>query len=200
MSSSRFALLCSVPLLAAALGCPSQPTSAKPVPTKAKAPANKDAAAAGPKAVAPPAAAPAAPAAPAAAPTPAPAPAAAPEAASTPQPSTDDNPALGRQFMDPRWFRKTMFGDKGKALDTKRSEADEAGRFSSMIRFELTDTTVEQCADELTKQVQGDIPTIERTEKDGRITMRGDNGEFEITFMCGEAGGKSIAYVSYKWL
>ncbi len=126
----------------------------------------------------------------------------APPAAPSPTPPTmsPDDKARGRHLADPSWFRKTMFGDKGKVLDTKRSAADDRGLFSSLIRFELTDMTVEACADHLEGLVKTDIPAVEREAKpDGRIQLSGNTDSFKITFLCGEAQGKTIAYVSYSW-
>lgn len=106
---------------------------------------------------------------------------------------------LGQHMTDPLWFRKTIFADKGTVLDTKRSEADDQGRFSSLMRFELDGMQVEGCADHLTELVSADVPDIERTSKDGRIQLTGNTRDYTITFMCGEAKGKTIAYVSYAW-
>ncbi len=108
--------------------------------------------------------------------------------------------ALGAHLADPGWFRKTIFGDEGKVLDTKRSEADDQGRFSSLIRFELTDKTVDACADHLEQLVKKDVPNVERkTQPDGRVQLAGSTDKYKLTFLCGDAKGKTIAYVSYQW-
>jgi hypothetical protein len=112
----------------------------------------------------------------------------------------DPEKALGAHLVDPRWFRKTMFGDAGKVLDTKRSQADEQGRFSSLIRFELPDMKPEGCADHLQALVKDEVPEVKReTKPDGRVQLSGNTDRYKITFLCGEAQGKTIAYVSYQW-
>lgn len=112
----------------------------------------------------------------------------------------DPAKALGGHMVDPRWFRKTMFGEGGKVLDTKRSQADAEGKFSSLIRFELADMKPEGCADHLEKLVKDEIAEVKREPKpDGRIQLSGNNERYKITFICGEAEGKTIAYVSFQW-
>ena len=116
--------------------------------------------------------------------------------------SLQDDPekALGAHLVDPRWFRKTMFGDAAKVLDTKRSQADEQGRFSSLIRFEVPDMKPEGCADHLQALVKDDVPEVKReTKPDGRVQLSGNTDRYKITFICGETQGKTIAYVSYQW-
>jgi hypothetical protein len=108
--------------------------------------------------------------------------------------------ALGAHLVDPSWFRKTMFGDAAKVLDTKRTQADEQGRFSSLIRFELTDMKPESCADHLQGLVKDEVPNLERkTTPQGRVQLTGNTDRYKLTFQCGEAQGKTIAYVSYQW-
>lgn len=201
----RLALVCSLPMLAASLGC--QGKSTEPTPAKADAKATKAAAPATPtdaKAVE------TGPADGGAADGgPSPTEIAAVEAANVgknptqgPVASLQGDPAkaLGGHMVDPRWFRKTMFGDAGKVLDTKRSQADDQGRFSSLIRFEVTDMKPEACADHLEKLVKDEIPEVKREPKpDGRIQLSGNTDRYKITFICGEAEGKTIAYVSYQW-
>lgn len=197
MNAQRFAWLCTVSLLVAVPACQGKGTA--PTPAKGAAPAGA-AAAAKPTPAAAPQAGPAPRAAsPAVPPTPV---AAAPTPAPSKDPAAGEGTApkdLGLALADPRWFRMTMFGDKGKTLDTKRSEADEQGRFTSMIRFELTDMDVAGCADHLEKTVKEDISSLERKDTDGRIQLDGKNDRFSVTFVCGEAKGKTIAYVSYAW-
>jgi len=125
----------------------------------------------------------------------------APTEAAGPPPAPAGSPKqLGQHLADPGWFRKTMFGDGAKVLDTKRSEADDQGRFSSLIRFELSDTTVEACADHLQEAVASEVTNVQRkAEPNGRIQLSGSTAKYEITFVCGESGGKTIAYVSYQW-
>lgn len=126
--------------------------------------------------------------------------AAGPSEAKAPPAAPADPKGLGAHRADPGWFRKTLFGDKGKALDTKRSQADEQGRFSSMIRFELTDMTLDACAQTLEDKVKPEVTNLERKEApQGRIQLKGSTDRFTVTFMCGTAEGKTIAYVSYAW-
>lgn len=146
-------------------------------------------------AAAPTAVAPAAPAAPVAPPTPA-APTAPPAAPDAQAPAAGD---LGQARVDPGWFRKTMFGDQGSVIDTKRTEADDQGRFSSLIRFELSEMDVNGCADHLAGMVKEDVPALERKPQDGRVQLEGNGDGYSVTFVCGEAQGKTIAYVSYRW-
>ncbi|MEX1367917.1 MAG: hypothetical protein AB1Z98_32610 [Nannocystaceae bacterium] len=188
MKPSELALVCSVALLVpACLGsADSKPRTAAQAKTAAAAPDTTPAA--------PPAAALEA--------TPTPPPAPAPEPAPEPAAPAAESSApanLGENRIDPRWFRKTIFGDKGNVLDSKRTEADEQGRFSSLIRFELTDMDVEGCADHLEGMVKDDIPTVERKPQDARIQLEGSTADYSITFVCGEANGKTIAYVSFTW-
>ena len=192
-------LACSVSMLASAcLGNadPNRHANAQGK-TAANAPAKPQPGPPPAAAVAPPvadAAAPPTPVEAAAPPTPPPSPA----VPSTP--AADGGPKdLGAQRVDPRWFRKTIFGDEGKVLDTKRTEADAQGRFSSLIRFELEEMDVAACADHLEKLVADDIASVERKTQEGRIQLEGKADDFTITFVCGEANGKTIAYVSYTW-
>ncbi len=123
-----------------------------------------------------------------------------PDAKPPAPPSPADSKSLGAQFTDPGWFRKTMFGDKGKALDTKRSEADEQGRFSSFIRFELDGLDVGGCADHLEGLLKEAVPNLTREPlAEDRIQLKGNNERYRVTFQCGANKGKSIAYVSYEW-
>jgi hypothetical protein len=112
----------------------------------------------------------------------------------------DPEKALGAHLVDPHWFRKTLFGEAGTVLDTKRSKADEQGRFSSLIRFELPTMSLDACADHLQGAVKEDVPAVTREIKpDGRIQLSGKTERYEITFLCGQHEGKTIAFVSYQW-
>ena len=172
-------LVCSLTIGAALPACQGKGAPAKQTNAKSQDP-NKALDSAGPKAAVqdPPAAA---------------------DAKAPPSAPTDPK-ALGAHLADPSWFRKTIFGDEGKVLDTKRSEADDQGRFSSLIRFELTDKTVDACADHLEGLVKKDVPNVERkTQPDGRVQLSGSTDKYKLTFLCGDAKGKTIAYVSYQW-
>jgi hypothetical protein len=202
MLPTRLALVCSLSVLVAASGC--QGKSTAPTPT-ADAKASSSTKAAGPtdaKAEIPSADAGAADGGPS------PDEIAAVEAARAgrapaqgPVEALQDDPEkkLGAHLVDPHWFRKTMFGEQGKVLDTKRSQADAEGRFSSLIRFEV-DMKPEGCADLLQGVVKDEIPEVTReAQPDGRIQLSGNTDRYKITFICGETAGKTIAYVSYQW-
>jgi hypothetical protein len=196
----RFALVCSLSMLAAMPACQGKATTPAPVVTKAaQAPdAKATTPASETKAVAP-----STPVADGGGPSPAEVAAVEAGVASQgPVPSLQADPekALGAHLADPRWFRKTMFGDNAKVLDTKRSQADDAGRFSSLIRFEIPDMKPEGCADHLQGLVKDDVPNLQReTQPDGRVQLTGNTDRFKLTFICGETEGKTIAYVSYQW-
>jgi hypothetical protein len=198
----RLVLVCALPLLAAAAGCQGKDATPTPVDGAAKtvtkaAPASEvktveigpaqAGAADGPSSeIAPVEAA-----------------SASKGAAQGPVASLQGDPekALGAHFVDPRWFRKTMFGDTAKVLDTKRSQADDQGRFSSLIRFEVPDMKPEGCADHLQALVKDDVPEVKREiTPDGRVQLSGSTDRYKLTFMCGETEGKTIAYVSYQWI
>lgn len=120
---------------------------------------------------------------------------------SAPQPGASaaaDDP-LGKRFIDPPWFRKTML-EGAKAVDVSRSEADDNGFFSSQILFELPQgTTAEQCADQLVDKVKDSVSDLERAPEGDRIKITGHSDRYRITFMCGEAKGVMRAYVSFEW-
>lgn len=199
MHSTRLALIGSIFMLAGVPAC--QGKSTAPAPTDAKQAAQAAGAKQAPAdAKAAPVAAPAD-AAGADGGGPSPDEVAAVEgAAAQAPPATDPAKALGAHLADPRWYRKTMFGDKGKVLDTKRSQADDQGRFSSLIRFELVDMTPEACADHLQKLVADEVSNVERTvQPDGRVQLVGSTDRYKLTFLCGQTEGKTIAYVSYQW-
>jgi hypothetical protein len=193
----RVALVLTLPLLAAAGACQGKGATPTPVAeAKAKA-ATKAAPASEAKAV-----------------EPGPAEVVGPELTAVEPASADKGPiqgpvaslqgdpakALGAHLVDPRWFRKTIFGDAATVLDTKRSQADDQGRFSSLIRFELPTMTPEGCADHLQALVKDDVPEVVReTKPDGRVQLSGNTDRYKITFICGQDKGKTIAYVSYQW-
>jgi hypothetical protein len=100
---------------------------------------------------------------------------------------------------DPPWFSPAIFP---KATVTKkgRSPADDQGRFTSQILFQLPDgATIADCTDPLARAVEGVVTELGREEKDGRVTLRGPAGDYEVLFICGEAKGKMTAFVSYHW-
>jgi hypothetical protein len=206
----RFALVCALPMLAAMPACQGKSTTPAPAATKAAQAADAKATAPASDVEAGAAGAPSVPPSmPMAADGgPSPAEVAAVEAGPAgvagpePVPSLQGDPqkALGAHLADPSWFRKTMFGEAAKVLDTKRSQADDAGRFSSLIRFEIPDMKPEGCADHLQELVKKDVPNVQReTKPDGRVQLTGTTDRYKLTFLCGEAQGKTIAYVSYQW-
>ena len=105
----------------------------------------------------------------------------------------------GQQFLDPPWFRETLFPDATNK-DFKRSELDENGLFSSQFLFDLPEgETVENCVKTLKDKTAQWLPDMERIDKDGRATLRGKTDRYETTFVCGEAKGVMKAYVSLRW-
>lgn len=116
-------------------------------------------------------------------------------------PDAGGGDALGRRFLDPPWFRKTIFED-AKAVDVKRTEADDQGRFSSQLLIDLADgTTSEQCAAHLEERVRPHVANLARAEAkgDGRIRLDGSTDRYTVTFVCGDAKGVMKAYVAYAW-
>jgi hypothetical protein len=199
----RLALVCSLPMLVALAACPSKSTAPATDAKATKATKAGPASDAKPEApVADPAPGPSADGGPTPTEVAAAETKAAPNASQGPVPSLQDDPAkaLGAHLVDPGWYRKTLFGDTAKVLDTKRSKADDQGRFSSLIRFEVPDMTLEGCAEHLQAAVKADVPTIEReTKPDGRVHLTGATERYKITFVCGQNEGKTIAFVSYEW-
>ena len=105
----------------------------------------------------------------------------------------------GERFLDPPWFRETLFENATKK-DFKRSELDENGLFSSQFLFDLPQSeTVDTCVKTLQDKTAEWVKDLERTDKDGRATLRGKTDRYETTFMCGEAKGVMKAYVSFRW-
>jgi hypothetical protein len=101
---------------------------------------------------------------------------------------------------DPPWFSPAIF-PTGTVTKKGRSPADDQGRFTAQILFQLPDgATLADCTDPLTKVVDGVVTApLEREEKDGRVTLRGPATDYEVLFICGEAKGKMTAFVSYRW-
>lgn len=129
-----------------------------------------------------------------------------PRSAAPADPDTPDaaSPAAidrGNRFRDPPWYRQTIFSTEQGTLATEsRSEADELGRFKSHMVFELTDMTVEQCADHLDAAMKASVTNLERAQKPGnRLEVIGSTDRYNVTFICGEAKGKMRAYVAYEW-
>lgn len=108
-------------------------------------------------------------------------------------------PDRGERFLDPPWFRETLFENATKK-DFKRSELDENGLFSSQFLFDLPQSeTVDTCVKTLQDKTGEWVKDLERTDADGRVTLRGKTDRYETTFMCGEAQGVMKAYVSFRW-
>ncbi len=119
-------------------------------------------------------------------------------ASSEPPPAAGD--ALGARFQDPPWFRKTLFGDKGKDVDFARSEANEAGLFKSHIVFEMAEgVTLDECVTLTTDKLKATVEMTREDKPDGRVQLTGSTDRYDVTAMCGEAKGKMRAYVAYEW-
>ncbi|MBL4683436.1 MAG: hypothetical protein JKY37_02510 [Nannocystaceae bacterium] len=119
-------------------------------------------------------------------------------AEATPDPETPNDDRSGR-YMDPTWFRKTIFADAVK-VDFTRSQLDDAGLFSSQFLFDLKEgVDAASCAKTLEEKIGTKVTGLEREEKDGRITFKGGTDRYRLVMMCGEAKGMMKAYVSYTW-
>lgn len=102
---------------------------------------------------------------------------------------------------DPPWFRLELF--PGATLTTSgRTPPNEQGLYATQMLFALAPgTTTQACLETLTTALEPTIPSLAREEgKDGRVTLRGSNADYEVTMICGEAKGKMSAYVAYRWL
>lgn len=101
---------------------------------------------------------------------------------------------------DPRWFSPALYA--GATVTKKgRSAADEQGRFTAQMLFALADgATLADCTDPLTQALADLVPRLEREEKDGRVTLKGDAKDgYQAVCVCGEVKGKMTAFVSYRW-
>lgn len=116
----------------------------------------------------------------------------------TPDAKAPNDDRSGR-YMDPSWFRKTLFTDAVKA-DFSRSQLDDAGLFSSQFLFDLKEgVDVASCVKTLEEKVGTQVGGLKSEEKDGRFTLKGGTDRYRVVMMCGEAEGKMKAYVSYTW-
>jgi hypothetical protein len=103
--------------------------------------------------------------------------------------------------VDPSWFRLELF--PGATLtNSGRTPADAKGLFSTQMLFTLADGTSQAaCLDTLGTALKDVVPELAREEgKDGRVTLRGSNADYQVIAICGDAKGKPSAYVSYRWL
>lgn len=118
-----------------------------------------------------------------------------PSAAAPPDAKAD----RGLRFVDPKWFRKTIFEDATK-VDFQRSQADDRGLFSSQMLFDLKEgTTREACAKTVEDKVGGTVTNLAREVTPERITIKGNTDRYKMIAICGEAKGVMKAYVSLLW-
>ncbi|MFZ6181994.1 hypothetical protein [Nannocystis pusilla] len=128
-----------------------------------------------------------------------------PEATPTPAPTA---PSEGQQFStnapassvpDPSWFSPALL--PGTSVTKKgRSPTDDQGRFTAQILFAFpAGATLKDCVDPLAAALAKIVPTVQREEKEGRVTLTGDTADQHVMFMCGDANGTLTAFVSYRW-
>lgn len=112
----------------------------------------------------------------------------------------DTKPDLGERFLDPPWFRKTLFPDATK-VEIHRTAADDKGMFSSNLRFILPPgQTPEQCAEYLQERVGTAVKNLtSKRLEDGRFELEGNTERYTVTMQCGAPKGELIAFVSYQW-
>lgn len=103
--------------------------------------------------------------------------------------------------IDPPWFRDDLFAG-ATVTSSGRTQKDAQGLFTTQMRFALAaGTTVPACLEVFDRALTGVLPGISREEgKDGRVTLRGSNGDYDVIAICGSAKGEPSAYVSYRWL
>ncbi len=108
-------------------------------------------------------------------------------------------PDRGERFMDPPWFRRTLFAEHDN-VDFKRSQVDDQGFFSSQFLFDLKEgTDVGACVKNLEDKVGAHVKDLKQEEAEGRVTIKGTTDRYRVVMMCGEAKGVMKAYVSYQW-
>jgi hypothetical protein len=103
--------------------------------------------------------------------------------------------------IDPPWFRADLFAG-ATMTSSGRTPPDDQGLFSTQMLFALpAGTTREACLETLAGTLSAVVPAPVREEgKDGRVTLRGSNADYEVTTICGEARGTMSAYVAYRWI
>ncbi|MDC0717790.1 hypothetical protein [Nannocystis bainbridge] len=125
-----------------------------------------------------------------------------PAAAPTPAPAGGvqlSTNAPASSVADPSWFSPALL--PGASVTKKgRSPTDDQGRFTSQILFAFpAGATLKDCVDPLAAALAKIVPTVQREEKDGRVTLTGDTAEQHVMFMCGDANGTLTSFVSYRW-
>ena len=132
---------------------------------------------------------------------------AAPEAKAAPPPAAPDKKEgkagdpLGQRFIDPPWFRKTLF-DGASLFRASRGEADENGLFASQMTFNLPEgQSVKDCERLMNEKIGKHVGKLEREEKaEGkRVFLRATTDRMKVTLVCGDARGTTRAYVAYEW-
>ncbi|MDC0668858.1 hypothetical protein [Nannocystis radixulma] len=117
-------------------------------------------------------------------------------------------PSGGQQFSanapastvpDPAWFSPALL--PGATVTKKgRSPSDDQGRFTAQILFAFpAGASLKDCTDPLAAALAKIVPTVQREEKDGRVTLSGDAEGQHVMFICGDANGTLTAFVSYRW-
>lgn len=125
-----------------------------------------------------------------------------PEAVTPPAPAGPQlaNNKPSPAIPDPAWFSPAIYPT---ATVTKkgRSPADDQGRFTAQILFQLPDgASLADCTDPLARAVEGVVANLDREQgADGRVTLRGQAADYDVVFICGEVKGKMTAFVSYRW-
>jgi len=100
---------------------------------------------------------------------------------------------------DPAWFSPALL--PGASVTKKgRSPTDDQGRFTAQILFAFpSGASLKDCTDPLAAALAKIVPTVQREEKDGRVTLSGDTADQHVMFICGDANGTLTAFVSYRW-
>lgn len=128
-----------------------------------------------------------------------------PEAApATPTPAPSGGPAFSSNAAassvpDPAWFSPALLPG-ARVTQKGRSPSDDQGRFTAQILFAFpSGASLKDCTDPLAAELAKIVPTVQREEKDGRVTLSGDNEGQHVMFICGDAKGTLTAFVSYRW-
>jgi hypothetical protein len=100
---------------------------------------------------------------------------------------------------DPAWFSPALL--PGATVTKKgRSPSDDQGRFTAQILFAFpAGASLKDCTDPLAAALAKIVPSVQREEKDGRVTLSGDTEGQHVMFICGDANGTLTAFVSYRW-
>jgi len=119
-----------------------------------------------------------------------------------PSPGVVVQDPLGLRFRDPPWFRRDLF-DTSEAIvvDFARSDRDANGLFKSHLLFEfLGPVTLDACAGLTRAKLAADVGTLqEEKQDDKRIRLTGSTARYRVAVICGDANGKTRAYLGYEW-